>query len=156
MDIRELPKILLKEFCSGVRQISVRDIQQNVGEVWEGQLIEGVGVFIYEDPLTKAKYLKVYRQKDCGMQNGKMCRPAFFEIRTLPKYVGHDALKGNIYQDTITIGWPIHATNLREEPYISIICKIIVRAQDLIHADAFEFPTYYISSQTPDGVRNPI
>lgn len=155
MSIRELPQMLLQEFCPDAKQTSVRDTQQNKGEAWEGSLAEGAGIAIYEDLCDRKIYLKVWRQKDSGIQNDRMHRPALFEICILPDCVGHNVTKDNIYQDLIVIRWPTFATNLREEPCISIVCKMVARAQELIQTGVVYFPTYCVSSETTDGVKNP-
>ena len=156
MDIRELPKILIKEFCVDAEQKSTRDIQKNRSEIWQGSLAEGIGVTVFDNLAVKGKYLKIWREKDCGRQDGIMRRPSFFEMYVGPEFLYHHQEKGNIYRDKVFMSWPLNRTNLKDETCITIICRMIMRAQELIESGAFEFPTFAVSSEYPDGVRIPI
>ena len=156
MDIRELPKILLKEFGKNIVRKQARDIYANKGECWEAQLCEGVGLMVYDNIPGRDQYLKMWRERDSGTEDGVLHRPAFAELYVGPEHLCYDPEKGNIYRDKITVGWPSQRTDLASEPYISLWCKIIIRAQELISGGSFEFPTYYVSAESPDGLRIPI
>ena len=157
MDARELPRILLREFGKDLVQKHARDIALAQGEFWEASLGDGIGATVFDILPTQAKYFKIWLEKECCKdRDGNMQRPTFAEIAVVGEFLHHEEKLGNIYRDKVIIKFPLRDRDLQKDWFVSLVCRIIIRAQELIASKAFEFPTYYLPEERPNPVRVPI
>ena len=158
MDARELPRILLKEFGKNLVLKHVRDTKVGRGEFLEASLCDSLGATVFDCLPTQAKYLKIWLEKECGKdRDDELHRPAFAEIVVMGEFLYRKEELGNVYRDKIIVKFPLQSRNLKDDGlFLSLVCKIIVRAQELIANNAFEFPTYYLPEEGPNPVRIPI
>lgn len=157
MDARELPRILLKEFGKDLVQKYLRNIEAAQGELWEASLGDGIGVTVFDILPTQAKYFKIWLEKECCKdRDGDMQRPTFAEIVVIGEFLYHKEEFGNVYRDKVIVKFPLRERDLQKDQFVSLVCRIIIRAQELIANNAFEFPTYYLPEERPNPVRVPI
>jgi|SRR3989344_3012459 len=158
MDAREIPRILLKEFGKNLVQKYKRDIEAGRGEFWEASLGDGIGATVFDYLPTQAKYLNIWLQKECGKdRDGELHRPTFVAVVVVGEFLYHREGLGNVYRDKVMAEFPLRSRNLKDDGFfVSLACKIIIRAQELVASNAFEFPTYYLPEEGPNPVRIPI